>query len=88
MRGYFRVPNAIFDKAQGLSSSDKLVYVYLRRITNNKNEGWSSYATIAEKCCITRRTAIRSVKNLVNDGVITVARNGKANHYMMVLKSH
>ena len=84
MRNYFQVPNGVFDRSSIKSSSEKLVYIYLCRIVNHNNDGWSSYTTIAEKCCITRRTAIRCVKALSSKNLILHKRIGKANHYKII----
>ena len=81
MQNYFRVTNSIFDKDIGLTTIDKLVFIYLCRVVNGKSSGWSSYNTIADKCSIGRRTAIRSVKHLLVIGLIQVKQNGKANTY-------
>ena len=81
MDKYFRVPNKLFDTKSDLSASEKLVFVYLCRVTNSKPSGWSSYTTIADKCGITRRTAIRSIKKLLILHYIQIRRNNTANLY-------
>ena len=83
MEYYFRVPNAIFDKDYYLSSSDKIVYLYLCRCSNNK-AGFPSYTTIARKAGINRRTAIRSVTTLSELGLIKIDHyQGHPNRYTL-----
>ena len=81
--GFFKVTNAIFDKDIGLTEHDKVVFMYLCRVTNGKLSGWSSYTTIGDKCGISRRTAIRSVKHLLSYELIEAKRIGKANLYKL-----
>lgn len=77
---WFKAPNQVFDR-QDLTASEKLVVLYLRRCANNA-KAFPSYATIALKCSITRRTAIRSIKGLEEKGIIEIAaRPGRSNVY-------
>jgi hypothetical protein len=62
---FFQVPNEIFDKPNGLTSIQKLVYIYLCRKGNQGSVPFPSYQTIADGCGIGRRTAIEAVKILV-----------------------
>jgi hypothetical protein len=47
-----------------------LVYLYLERCSNNSDGAFPSYATIAEKCEIDRKTAIRIVDTLQRSGLV------------------
>ena len=77
--GWFKTPNGIFEK--DLSRSEKLIYVYLCRCSNN-TAAFPSYNTIARMCGCTRRTAIRTVNHLENLELITVERyQNKPNLY-------
>ena len=59
---YFQVSNQIFEV--GLGKYDLLVYFYLARCGNNGGKAFPSYQTIADKCGISRRMAIDTVKEL------------------------
>ena len=83
MNNYFRTPNRVFDL--NLTSSEKLVLVYLCRRSNNAI-AFPSYSTIASKCSITRMTAIKSVKTLEDKRLIMVNReHNKPNQYIVTL---
>ena len=60
---YFQVPNKIFD-VEEIGKCEKLVYMYLARCSNQGSKAFPSYKTIAEKCSMSRRKAIDSVKKL------------------------
>jgi len=79
---YFQVPNSIFDfdlnisdiktnALRKLSSTEKLVYIYLCRCSNNGSTAFPSYNTIAEKCGISRKTAMVAVKALSDNNLIS-----------------
>lgn len=59
---YFQVPNDIF-KA-GLTTSELAVYFYLARCGNQGNAAFPSYSEIASSCSITKKTAIKVIKQL------------------------
>jgi len=79
MQNYFRVPNSVFDL--GVSTSALVVLIYLYRCQNNKSEAFPSYNTIAKKCNIERRTAIRVINSLIDRGLIRKKLIGRVNHY-------
>lgn len=78
MEGYFKVPNCLFDA--NLSQSEKLVLAYIYRCANNNKIAHPSYADIAIKCSITRRTAIRAIRSLVAQGFIQGEHHYKTNN--------
>ena len=83
MNNYFRTPNRVFDL--NLTSSEKLVLVYLCRCSNNA-VAFPSYSTIANKCSINKRTAIRAIKTLEDKRLIMVIREyNKPNQYIVTL---
>lgn len=53
-----------------LLTSEKLVFVYLCRCGNNNASAFPSYATIADKCGISRRKAIDVIKVLQENKLI------------------
>jgi hypothetical protein len=59
---YFQIPNDIFEC--GLSRSELIVYFYLARCSNQGSKAFPSYNKIAEKCSMSRPTAIEVVKRL------------------------
>jgi hypothetical protein len=89
---YFQTPNDIFDlrikvrdgiKIREIRTSEKLVYIYLCRCANNTGEAFPSYATIAEKCSISKRKAIDSVRVLTDSGLLIKyvrRKDNKDNH--------
>ena len=52
-------------------STRKFVLIALADSADDFGICWPSYNTIAEKCGIGRKTAIRNVKSLVEDGILT-----------------
>ena len=69
-KGYTEVPNALIE-SERLSPADKLVWVILQShnfINHDTRERKGfvcpSYKTIAREACISRRQAVRSVRNL------------------------
>jgi len=79
MKGYFKVPNSIFNLR--ISASEFRVLTYICRCRNN-SIAYPSYATIARNCCITRNTAITIIKYLEMAGIIKVEREDrKSNRY-------
>lgn len=73
---YFQTPNSIFEA--GLNEHELVTYVYLARCGNHGGQAFPSYKDIADKCGISRSTAIRSVKSLEEKGLLSkqVRRNG------------
>ncbi len=65
---YFQVPNNIF--CQGLKTSELAVYFYLARCGNHGGQAFPSYIDIAQKCGMTKPTAIATVKKLEEKGII------------------
>lgn len=79
---YFQVPNGIFDfdlnisdpktnLPRKLSPTEKLTYIYLCRCSNNGSTAFPSYNTIADKCGISRKTAMVAVKTLTDNNLIS-----------------
>lgn len=76
---YFQVPNDIFDldikvRDSGLQrklrTSEKLVYIYLCRCSNQGSNAFPSYKTIGDKCGISRRKAIDAIKLLLKNRLL------------------
>lgn len=65
---YFQTPNDIF--TCDITNNEKLVYMYLCRCANNGKVAFPSYNTIGKNCSISKSTAIRSVKVLVEKGFV------------------
>jgi hypothetical protein len=80
MGNYYKGTNAIFD--MDLTEHEKIVFIYIERCTNNNKIGFPSYETIGKKCSINRRTAIRTIKQLLALNMIKVCKHsGQSNHY-------
>lgn len=60
---YFQVPNKIFEV--GLTNYELVTYMYLARCGNHGSTAFPSYNTIANKCGMSRRKAIDTVKSLI-----------------------
>jgi len=65
---YFQVPNDVFDL--DLKSYEKMVYIYLCRCCNNGSDAFPSYQTIADKCGISKSSAMRAVKTLEENDLL------------------
>ena len=65
---FSQIPNAIFEA--DLKTHEKLTYIYLCRCGNQGAIAFPSYATIAEKCSISRMSAINAVKKLIACGLL------------------
>lgn len=46
-----------------------------------QNEGKASYNEIADKCLVSRNTAIRCINNLTTSGYLTKESDGECNKY-------
>ena len=96
---YFQSPNNVFDlnitvyddrikQTRYLSAIEKLAYLYLCRCSNNSS-AYPSYQTIADKCSISKRTAVNAIKVLTDNNIIEktvrILENGdnKSNIYSL-----
>jgi predicted transcriptional regulator len=66
---FFQAPNNIFDL--NLTPQDLAVYFYLCRCGNHGGTAFLSYATIAQKCGMSKSTVIRTVKKLLERKLLT-----------------
>lgn len=66
---YFKVSNNIFEL--GLSIQQIVVVTYISRCENNNSKAFPSYTTIAEKCGMGVSTAKRTIKELVELGLLS-----------------
>ena len=70
--GWFGGRNEIFDVwGKYLKPDGIIVYVCLCRHANHDYETWISYETICHECGISQPTAIRTIKKLIDLGLIT-----------------
>jgi DNA-binding transcriptional ArsR family regulator len=53
-----------------MRASEKLIYIYLCRCANQGSRAFPSYADIARKCGISKRTAIRAIEVLRENGFL------------------
>lgn len=90
-KGYFQVDNDIFDNyTLGLSLHEKIVYIYLSRCSNQGATAFPSYKTIAKRCGMGRRSAIKAVKALEQRRFLQVERSEESsikhnpNHYKVL----
>jgi hypothetical protein len=71
-RGWFWGQNEIFDVwGKYLKPNGIAVYLCLCRHANQDYEAWPGYGTIRDECGMSRRTAIRTIKQLIDLGLIT-----------------
>jgi predicted transcriptional regulator len=75
-RNFFIAPNLIFEF--GLSNYEIVIYMYLLRCGNNSTS-FPSYKTIGRKTGTSKNTAIRSVKKLIEKGLIVKHSREKKN---------
>lgn len=75
---YFKVENVIFAR-EDLSAYEKLVYMVLCRYANNNDGAFPSYETIAKGASVSRATAIRTIKSLVEKNLVEKETRLKAN---------
>jgi hypothetical protein len=84
---YFQCPNEIFDKdfeiidqiknvKRNMDNYEKLILIYLFRCCNNGKVAFPSYNTISKRCCCSRRKAMYSVDNLLQNGFIEKKNRG------------
>lgn len=76
---------------KGLSPAAKLVFIYLYDRQGGNGHSWPSIATIEKDCCITRPTVVRAIKNLNENGYLTIERPenpsiGHSNRYAVTSK--
>lgn len=91
LKGYFQVDNDIFDNDTiGLNWCDKMVYMYLSRCSNQGATAFPSYKTIAKRCGMCKRSAIKAVKILEKRRFLQVERSKDSsvkhnpNHYKVM----
>ena len=85
MKGYFRVPNSVFNLK--LTRIELVALIYLYRCSNN-SDAFPSHSTIAKNCKMSDRSVARVIKTLESKGLIKVQRHHrKVNHYS-VTESH
>lgn len=90
-KGYFQVDNDIFDNDKiGLNWCAKLVYIYLSRCSNQGATAFPSYKTIAKRCGMGKRSAIKAVNILEERRLLKVERSQDScikhnpNHYKVL----
>lgn len=77
---YFQVPNSIFDNRElNLKSLEKLVLIYICRCSNQGAVAYPSYNTIADRCEISRPSAIKAVNSLERKGCIQITKRPQDN---------
>lgn len=67
---YFQAPNILFDQPIARNKNELLILLYLTRCGNRGAIAFPSYKTIGHKCQISRETAIRAVRTLVESKVL------------------
>lgn len=77
--GRFEVLNQFVDEsAKSLSTTDQAVWLVLYRETKSNGTASVSHQQIADKTGVSRRTAIRSVAELVKAGLAEVVNRGSS----------
>jgi hypothetical protein len=78
---YFQVPNSVFDDRElDLKPFEKLVLTYIYRCSNQGAEAYPSYKTIADRCGISRTSAVNVIKSLTRKGCIKRTKRPKSNN--------
>ena len=76
LKGYFQVDNDIFDNdILGLSLHEKITYIYLSRCSNQGAPAFPSLKTIARKCGMAKRSAVKAVQALEERHFLKVERS-------------
>jgi DNA-binding Lrp family transcriptional regulator len=63
------------------NTTQKFILVALADTADDFGVCWPSYETIAKKCSVSRRSVIRSINDLIKQGIITKTRRFKANGF-------
>lgn len=83
---YFMVSNKVVDSDELENIYEKMCYVVMCRYTNNGQTAFPSYQTIAKGMGVSRNTAIKTIKTLIEKGFISMENKfkgkvQKTNHY-------
>ena len=85
---FFILPNDIFNER--MSPREFIVYSYLKRCCDSRQQCFPSLKTIAKNCCISSVTANTAIKNLEENGYIDIAHrydgNGQLSNLHTLLK--
>lgn len=85
---FFILPNDIFNER--MNPRDFIVYSYLKRCADSKQQCFPSIKNIAKNCCISSVTATTAIKNLSDNGYIDIAHRydgkGQLSNLYTVLK--
>ncbi len=88
MGNFFILPNDIFKEK--MSPREFIVYSYLKRCADSRQQCFPSIKNIAENCSISYVTANTAIKNLSDNGYIDIAHrydgNGQLSNLYTVLK--
>lgn len=71
-RDFFIAQNMIFDL--NISEHAKITYLYLCRCADDESQAFPSYNTIARKCSFSKRTAMRTIQDLEEIGLLSVEK--------------
>lgn len=71
-RDFFIAQNMIFDL--DISEHAKITYLYLCRCADDESQAFPSYNTIARKCSFSKRTAMRTIQELEEIGLLSVEK--------------
>lgn len=86
--GFFMQSNITFDwnLSEYLTTNELITYIYMTRMGNNNEATFPSYQSIANSCCFSRRTAIRSIARLEELNLIEKKRRfNESNLYIVYL---
>ena len=78
-RDFFQAPNFVFDAE--ITQQEKLTLLYLLRCSDHNGICYPSYEKICEKCNMSRPTAIKSIKKLIELGYIIKESKGYSGEY-------
>lgn len=85
---FFILPNDIFNER--MNPRDFIVYSYLKRCCDSKQQCFPSIKNIAKNCNVSSVTANTAIKNLSNNGYIDIAHrydgNSQLSNLYTVLK--
>jgi len=77
--GFFWAYDSVFER-KDVPAYGKLVYLYLCRRANADGKSIPSYQTIADDCGLSRRTAIRAIKELETIGLLVITKRKRENN--------
>lgn len=77
----------VIRRTTGITSSEKMALIVIADCADDKQRAWPSMETIAERGCMSKRTAIRAVEKLSARGLIWKQKTRTHNVYTLNMKA-